>query len=159
MDAGYSRKNLVQTEKVRIYIRKNSYLTNPKSPEGHHSIDGKLEISTEMLSLEEIALKNISTFINGKKNNEKSEKLIPVYVTENEKIEGEKLENKTIKDLKVMIFEKINTLPTERQELQEEIYEKTVKNKKKNQFVAFYQLLCELEENESTEQINEIEEE
>ena len=48
-------------------------------------------------------------------------------------------------------------LPTKRQE---EIYEKTVKNKNKINFVAFYQLLCELEEeNESTEQINEIEEE
>lgn len=101
-------------------------------------------------------VKNISLFINGKKNNKETEKLFPVYVTENEKMEGAKLENKTIKELKTMIFEKINLLPTEQQELQEEIYEKTVKNKKKNQFITFYQIICELEENGSIEKINEI---
>ena len=147
-------------EKVRVYVRKNSYLKNPKNPEGHVSIDGKHEISPEILNLEEIASKNISKFINGKKSNAEIGKLVSVYVTQEEKIEAAKIENKTIKEIQIMIFQKMSVLSCESQELQEEIYQKTVKNKTKEKHITFYQVLCELEEKEFVENVEDnVEEE
>ena len=46
-----------------MYVRKNFYLANPKCCEEHRSIDGKLEISSEILNLEALALTNIFTYI------------------------------------------------------------------------------------------------
>jgi len=77
-------------------------------------------------------------------------KLVPAYVTEDKKIQGEKIENKTIAE-----FQRIKNLPIERQELQEEIYHKTVRNINKAKYVKFYYILCELEEEEVVEKMKE----
>lgn len=141
-------------EKVRKFVRSCSYLVNPKKSEVHESIDRKHNLSEDLLELDNIAEKNVSLFINGKKIKE-AVKLVPAYVTEDEKVQAEKIENKTIAELQVFIFQKIKNLSIERQELQEEIYQKTVRNKNKAKYVKFYYILCELEEKEVVEKMKE----
>ena len=78
-------------------------------------------------------------------------KLVPVYVTQMEQMEAEKIENKSVPELTLLIFQKIDALPIEKQQMQEEIFEKTIKNKKKDKYIQFFYELCELLENESEE--------
>ena len=144
---------------MRCFVRNSAYLCDPKNIHNHVSIDGKHKISSDLLELSTISRRNLGEFINAKQSNE-SVKLTTAHVTQEEKEESERIENKTIPELQYLIFRKINDLSNEVQDLQEEVYEKTVKNKTKAQHIKFYYVLCELEENEHIEKINEhVEEE
>ena len=108
---------------------------NAKEPQIHQSIDNKNKLSDDLLVIDQIAERNLSTFINGKEINE-AIKLVPAYVTRDEKMEAEKIETKTIAELQLLIFQKIKVLSNEKQELHEEIYQKTVRNKNKEKYIC-----------------------
>lgn len=95
---------------------------NPKESQIHQSIDWKNKLSDDLLVIDKIPERNLSIFVNGKKINE-AMKIVPAYVTRDEKLEAEKIENKTIAELQVFIFQKIKILAIEKQELHEEIYQ------------------------------------
>jgi len=73
-----------------------------------------------LLVIDKIPERNLSIFV--KKINE-AMKIVPAYVTRDEKLEAEKIENKTIAELQVFIFQKIKIIAIEKQELHEEIYQ------------------------------------
>ena len=57
-------------------------------------------------------------------------KLVPVYVIKTEEEEAMLLENKTIKELQVLIFQRLESFSSEMQMLQEEIYQKNSQKQK-----------------------------
>lgn len=142
----YQRNNNVQVNKIRLHVREKKYLLNPKQLSEHKSLDGKIKMSNDLVSFASISVGNIKQYIEAKVKNE-STKMVPVYVTQQEYEEGYTIENQTISSLLVQIFRKIEELDAENQKLQEEIFVKTVKNKKKAHYIEFYYKLCELNEN------------
>jgi len=54
-----------------------------------------------------------------------------IMLLKTNKFKLKKFENKTISELQVLIFQTIKNLPSEKQELQQEIHEKRNKNKAK----------------------------
>ena len=129
-------------------MREQSYLTNPKSQREHTSIDQSKVLSTDLVALPSIAKENISHYIDTKTNNQ-DPNLAIIYVTQDEEIEAQKLINRTMSELKVIIFECIENLSPQNQNLQEEIYEKTVKNKKIQVHIDFIYSLQSLVEKET----------
>ena len=153
LESQYQRNNNVQVGKVRRYLMEKKYLLDPKVHLEHKSINGKLKMSSNLVSFPSFAMDNIKRFIEAKIN-KVSTKLIPVYVTQEEYDEGNAIENQTIKDLHLQIFRKIENLDTENQKLQEEIFCKTVKNKNKSHYIEFYYKLCDLAD--GTDDSNEL---
>ena len=72
--------------------------------------------------------------------------MTPVYVTKEEHKEANSIGNSTIADLKIMIFKIIDTLNKDDASIQQEIYNKSVKRKKKEKYVEHFYSLCELTE-------------
>ena len=68
-----------------------------------------------------------------------------MYVTKQQQSTDNFFENKTTSNIQELIFQKIELLQSsENQKLQEEIYNKTVINKKKANYIEFYYKLCEV---------------
>ena len=74
----------------------------------------------------------------------KQEGLRVAYVTHEEKTEAKKIENKTLAELQQIIFELIHNLPTEMQDIMEDILKRKVKNKQKKEHNTFLYELLEL---------------
>ena len=72
--------------------------------------------------------------------------MTPVYITKEEYEEANSIENSTIADLKIMLFKIIDTLNKDDASIQQEIYNKSVKGKKKEKYVEYFYSLCELAE-------------
>ena len=108
-------------------VRQKKYLQNPKINKDHENISGEA-LSTELVAFYSLAESNMRDYIKAKIANE-SCVLVPIYVTKAEEEEALLLENKTVKKLKVLIFQKLESFPPEMQVLHEDIYRKTVKNK------------------------------
>ena len=72
--------------------------------------------------------------------------MTPVYITKEEYEEANSIENSTIADLKIMLFKIIDTLNKDDASIQQEIYNKSVKRKKKEKYVEYFYSLCELVE-------------
>ena len=125
-------------------VRSKRYLQDPKINKEHRSIDDEV-LSTELIGFHSIAESNMREYIKAK-TVKKSCVLVPVYVTKAEENEAMLLENKTVKELKVLIFQKIESFPNEMQALHEDIYQKTVKNKTKNDHFEFLYQLYDLAE-------------
>ena len=53
--------------------------------------------------------------------------MVPVYVTQMEKNEAECIENRPVQELQLLIFQKIYDLSIEKQQMQEEVFLKSVK--------------------------------
>ena len=142
----YQRCNTSQINKVRLLLRKQKYLLNPKIKDQHVSIDGKKTMSDELVSFASIAVKNINEYMEAKIN-KAAVTMTPVYVTK-EKYEAtaNSIENSTIADLKIMIFKIIDTLNKDDASIQQEIYNKSIKGKKKEKYVEYFYSLCELAE-------------
>ena len=139
----YQRCNTSQINKVRLFIRKQKYLLNPKIENQRVSIDGKKTISDELISFDSIAVNNISEYIEAKIN-KTAVTTTPVYITNEEHEEINSIENRKIGDLKIMLFKTIDTVNKDDASIQQEIYNKSVKGKKKknvlNIFIAFVNL-------------------
>ena len=102
-------------------------------------------MSDELISFASIAVKNINECIEAKIN-KTAVTMIPVYVTKEEYEEANSIEYSTIADLKIMIFKIIDTLNKDDASIQQEIYNKSIKGKKKEKYVEYFYSLCELAE-------------
>ena len=102
-------------------------------------------MSDELISFASIAVKNINECIEAKIN-KTAVTMIAVYVTKEEYEETNSTEYSTIADLKIMIFKIIGTLNKDDASIQQEIYNKSVKGKKKEKYVEYFYSLCELTE-------------
>ena len=156
----YKRHNTVQVKKVRWFVRQNKYLLNPSMEEiPHSSMNLKMKMSEDLIKLPSIAVENITNYIKAKIAG-KTVKLTPVFVTREEEEEFCSIQNKTKDEIKVLIYKLIETLDKESAKLQCEVFEKTVKRKKKEDYIEFFQSLIEqieggdAEENGSTAQKN-----
>ena len=132
----YKRNNKIQINKIRSYVRKSNYLLDPYTKRAHVSIDKNVEMSEDLINFPEIAMENATKFIEAKLNDE-APKLVPVFVTEKEKEEYCSLYNKTIKQITTIILNLIENLDDAKAKLQREIFEKTVKRKKKEKYIEF----------------------
>ena len=72
--------------------------------------------------------------------------MTPVYVTKEEYEEANSIVNSTIGDLKIMTFKIIDSLNKDYPSIQQEIYNKSVKGKRKEKYVEYFYTLCELAE-------------
>ena len=141
----YQRCNTSQINKVRLFIRKQKYLLNPKIENQRVIIDGKRTISDELISFDSIAVNNISEYIEAKIN-KTAVTTTPVYITNEEHEEANSIENRKIGDLKIMLFKTIDTVNKDDASIQQEIYNKSVKGKKKEKCIEYFYSLCELAE-------------
>ena len=105
----YKRNNTMQVNKVRCFIRKSEYLLEPNLVKRHMSIDNTTSMSTDLVTYSVIAVNNIKNYIKSKVNNMPIQ-ISPVYVTEQEQEEANRIENKSIKDLQILIYQKMETL-------------------------------------------------
>ena len=144
-NAVYKRYNTSQINKVRLFTRKQKYLLNPKIKNQHVSIAGKKTMSDELIRFASLAVNNINEYIEAKIN-KTSDTLTPVYVTKEEYEEANSIENSTIGDLRIMTFKIIDTLNKDDPSIQQEIYNKSVKGKRKEKYVEYFYTLCELAE-------------
>ena len=144
----YKRCNTTQINKVRQCLRETGYLLNSKIKNQHVSIDGKKIMSEELVGFATIATSNTKIYIEAKMN-KSTPNISPVYVTQEEYEEANSIENSTIAELKVLIYKMIDTLDKEAAISQQKIYDKTVKNKRKEKYIEFYYTLCELVDTEN----------
>jgi len=68
-------------------------------------------------------------------------KLTPIFVSEEQKAEFEKIENCTKKEIENKILDIMRDFDEQQQNLYYEYFQKEVKNKTKEKFVNFYQVL------------------
>ena len=73
-----------------------------------------------------------------------------------EKDLNDEASNKAIDEIKILIFKQIDRLGEEKQELFEDIFAKTVKNKNKSKYIDYYNELCEQSESEDEEEDEEV---
>ena len=124
-------------------LRKNEYLKYPMEPNRSHvAVENKKHLSKNLINLGNIKTINMKNYINNKTKGEHI-KLMCVYATEEEDIESGKLENKTMEEIKVMIYTELEKLPLEQKQLQEDMFRKNVKNKRKQEYIQFFTGLCE----------------
>lgn len=71
----------------------------------------------------------------------KDYKFTPIFVTQQEKEEYEKVENLTKKEIGNKVMEMIRALDEQPQGLYFEYFQKEVRNKKKTNYVNFYKVL------------------
>ena len=64
------KKSGKQISKVRCLFRKKNYLSSPKEIHTHTDIDGKLDISSDVLALEEIGKRNLSLYMQAREGND-----------------------------------------------------------------------------------------
>ena len=145
----YKRHNTVQVKKVRRFVRKNKYLLNPMQEIPHSSMDLKMKMCEDLIKLPSIAVENTTNYIKAKIVGE-TVKLTPVFVTQEEEEEFCSIQNKTKDEIKVLIYKLIETLDRESAKLQCEIFEKTVKRKRKEDYIEFLQSLIEQMEGDDT---------
>jgi len=112
----YSKNNMTQILKIRHLIRKNGYFANYDTEEDHTDVEKSISLDADLLDLGSIGSENLKKYMDNRENGE-DEVLKIVHVTCSEKAEIEKIENKTVAELKQMIFEQIYNLPAEMQNI------------------------------------------
>ena len=140
----YKRKNSMQVTKVRCFVRESKYLAEPKQIKEHLDMS-KNNLSKELIIFPSIAENNIKQYVQAKLNNTHI-KIVPVYATQQEIDEAGKIENKTITELQVLIYRTIDIFDPQNQKLQEDIFEKSVKNQNKCKYIEFLTKLYEVSE-------------
>ena len=137
----YNRCNSIQVYKVREYVRKSEYLLESKTgSKDHVSIDGKTTLCTDLVHFSTIAVDNITHYV--KKRIHHTDVVIkPVYLTEDESLQANSICNFTINEL---IFQIIEMLDAETSKLREEVFKRTIHNKKKDVHIEFYYKLCDV---------------
>ena len=119
----------------------------------HVSIDDKKTMSDELISFDSIAVNNITKYTEAKIN-KTAVTTTPVYVTKEEYEEANSIENSAIGDLKIMIFKIIDTLNKDDASIQQEIYNKSVKGKKKEKYIEYFYSLDELAETVNSRELD-----
>ena len=143
-NAKYTRRNGTQILKIRHLIRKNGYFDNHKSSDVQHKdIEQSISLDADLLDINEIGNNNVRRYMAIKEDG-KENTLRVAYVTESEKEEAEKIENKTVAELKTNIFEFIHKLPMEMQDIMEDVFKRKIKNKQKKDYIKFFYELFEL---------------
>ena len=149
----YQRCNTSQINKIRLFISKQRYLLNSKIKNQHVSIDGTKTMSDEPISFDSIAVNNISEHIEAEIN-KTAVTTTPVYVTMEKYEEANSIENSTIGYLKIIIFKMNDTLNKDGASIQQEIYNKSVKGKRKENYIEYFYSLCELAETANLEELD-----
>lgn len=114
-------------------------------------------MSEDLVNFPAIAMDNTAKYVKAKLQGEVL-KLTPVFVTKKEEQEFFSLENRTIEELKVLIFNLIDGLDEENSKLQTELFQKTVVKKKKEKYIEFLLTLNELVDNDNVNDVFEQDE-
>ena len=134
--------------KVREYIRKSKYLEQSKQCKAHYSLDGKKALAQGLVHFTTIAENNIKQYIN-ERALENDITIKPIYITHEEAEQETSLLNVTTNEPKVKIFQTLKMLDAETSKMMEEVYNRSVKNRKKENYIEFYYKLCDiLDDNE-----------
>ena len=130
----------------------------PHISKSHKSIIGE-DLYDQLVCFPSISGENIRKYVTSKLAGTPY-KLVPIYVTKFEMEEASKLENKTVQEIKVLIFTLMDNLKNDAQKLQEDVYKKTVKNSNKERHIEFVQELieysdeyCEYEDHDEEEDL------
>ena len=110
-------------------------------PKEHTSLNGETKSHLNLIHFTELAQENIIQDIKNLKNGKTDTKLEFVHVAERK---FQEIENMTKADIKVKIFEIIETMELDQQKLQEERYKKNVLNKNKDEDISFYYEMYEI---------------
>ena len=128
-----------------------------KSLKDNKSLDGKILLNEDLVQFSNNAENNIKSYITSILHSE-SVKLVPVYVTEQERLDAEKVENMTKAEITIKILEATNILDDEDMQLfHEERFQKNIKNKNKDSYINFYYEVLEIisNTNDDTEKVQE----
>ena len=128
-----------------------------KSLKDNKSLDGKILLNEDLVQFSNNAENNIKSYITSMLHSE-SVKLVPVYVTEQERLDAEKVENMTKAEITIKILEATNILDDEDMQLfHEERFQKNIKNKNKDSYINFYYEVLEIisNTNDDTEKVQE----
>ena len=128
-----------------------------KSLKDNKSLDGKILLNEDLVQFSNNAENNIKSYITSILHSE-SVKLVPVYVTEQERLDAEKAENMTKAEITIKILEATNILDDEDMQLfHEERFQKNIKNKNKDSYINFYYEVLEIisNTNDDTEKVQE----
>ena len=122
----------------------------------HLSIDGKQVLHEDLVHFSSIATENVNKVIEARLSGD-IVTLKPVYVTEKDHEEANKIEHLTKDQIKVKLFQIMDTLPTAEGALQQEKFQKLVKNCPKSKYIEFFYEICDLQrdlvvEEDETEQ-------
>ena len=147
-DTAYHRKNTIQINRVRTYIRKQKYLEDPFTKEQHVSMDGKNILHQDLVNFSTTSQENLSQYIQVRLKGERDFKVQPIYVTLEEYEDANKVENLTKEQLKVKIFELIENIHSEDALFHEESFQKSIKNGSKQKYIDFFYELCEVQDDE-----------
>ena len=111
---------------------------SPKALKDYKSLYGKISLNEDLVHFSNSAQNNIKSYVTSMLHND-SVKLVPVYVTEQERLNAEKVENMTKSEITIKILEAINIPDDEEmQQFYEERFQKNVKNKNKDSYINFY---------------------
>ena len=126
IEPSYKRNNMTQIFKIRHLFRKNGYFE--RTEEEHVDLEESSKLEEDLLLIKSIGQDNLNAYLR-KVEDGTSEEIKIAYVTTKDKEESEKLENKTVNELKKLIFEQINCLPIDAHELMEDVFKSSVKTK------------------------------
>ena len=111
-------------------------------------MDGKKALAQDLVHFTTLAENNIKQYINGR-TLEKDITIKPIYNTHEEAEQETSLLNVTTNELKGKIFQTLKMLDAETSKMMEEAYNRSVKNRKKENYIEFYYKLCDiLDDNE-----------
>ena len=148
----YDSKTDISKEvmKIRILIRKNKCLEKVNEPCQHKDITNTISLSTGLANFTAIALNNLNECLPKMFKNE-FYKVNVVYSTEAEQIESEKIENRTILEIKQSIISLLDQFSNKSIWL--ELYKKEVSGKSKSAHIDFYNILLEVIEDRDSDSV------
>ena len=148
----YDSKTDISKEvmKIRVLIRKNKYLEKVNEPCQHKDITNTISFSTGLANFTSIALNNFNECLPKMFKNE-FYRVNVVYSTETEKIESEKIENRTIPEIKQSITSLLDQFSNKSIWL--ELYKKEISGKSKSAHIDFYNTLLEVTEDRGSDKV------
>ena len=139
---------------VRTIFRKAKYFLQVGEATSHMSLDGKIKLTGQLVEFSKRANENYEQFVNSLIN-DTSCKIKPVFVTEAEKIEYDKIENCTKSEIEAKVLAIIMNMEENNKKLYYDYYKKEVKQKKKDVLTEFYNYITnvmdEIEQENSSE--------
>ena len=110
----------------------------------HLSIDGKQVLHEDLVHFSPIATEIAEKVIQAQLSVD-IVTLKPVYVTEKDYEEANKIEHLTKDQIKIKLFQIMDTLPTAEGALQQEKFQTLVKNCPKSKYIEFLYEICDLQ--------------
>ena len=99
---------------------------------------------SNLVNFSELAQNNFQSYLKAKNSDEQEAKIKPINVTQDDFEDSTKVENCTKEEVKIKIYELLDQLAENEQELQEEVFIKTIKNRNKSAYISFYYGLHEV---------------